>query len=64
MSTNRDPAPLDEAGGTAPAETRGGDHLADIVFTPAVYLGPARHTYTEACDGFHESLACPAGEGG
>ncbi len=31
-----------------------------VIVTPAGgYLGPARHTYTLACDGFHASPHCP-----
>ena len=32
---------------------------AGAEFTPIGYQGPARHTWTAACDGFHESQACP-----
>lgn len=32
-----------------------------ITVTPVGYQGPARHTWTAACDGFHESQACPGG---
>ena len=27
--------------------------------TPIGYQGPAQHTYTMACDGFHEPGPCP-----
>lgn len=28
--------------------------------TPPIYAGPAQHTYTRACDGFHQPGPCPA----
>ena len=31
----------------------------DLVFTPIGYQGAAQHTYTRACDGFHEPGPCP-----
>jgi hypothetical protein len=34
--------------------------LADgLTFTPVGYQGPAQHTYTTGCDGFHEPGQCP-----
>jgi hypothetical protein len=33
-----------------------GGHLS---ITPAGYQGAAQHTYTTACDGFHEPGQCP-----
>jgi hypothetical protein len=52
-------------------ETRGGESPADwkipadwdLNFTPPGYQGPARHTWTSACDGFHESQQCPGRDG-
>jgi hypothetical protein len=35
-----------------PAET--------VPFSPIGYQGPAQHTYTRSCDGFHEPGICPA----
>jgi hypothetical protein len=32
------------------------------VFTPIGYQGCAQHTYTVACDGFHEPGPCPVPE--
>ena len=30
-----------------------------LTYTPIGYQGPAQHTYTTACDGFHEPGQCP-----
>jgi hypothetical protein len=30
-----------------------------VTFTLTGYQGPAQHTYTAACDGFHEPGPCP-----
>jgi hypothetical protein len=35
-----------------------------LSFTPAGYQGAAQHTYTTACDGFHEPGQCPRSETG
>lgn len=35
------------------------DSGSGLVFTPIGYQGPAQHTYTPACDGFHEPGQCP-----
>jgi hypothetical protein len=32
---------------------------AQLTFTPIGYQGPAQHTYTAGCDGFHEPGQCP-----
>jgi len=45
------------------AGTGCGGHLVirdlHIEWTPIGYQGAAQHTYTMACDGFHESGPCP-----
>jgi hypothetical protein len=35
---------------------------ANMTVTPIGYQGPAQHTYTMACDGFHEPGQCPKSE--
>lgn len=42
-------------------ETQAAGWPAGVESTPIGYQGPARHTWTAACDGFHESQSCPAG---
>ncbi len=34
----------------------------DLAFTPVGYQGAAQHTWTMACDGFHEPGQCPRTE--
>jgi hypothetical protein len=37
--------------------------IADgVTMTPIGYQGAAQHTYTTACDGFHEPGQCPTSE--
>ena len=36
-----------------------GTDLHELTFTPTGYQGAAQHTYTAACDGFHEPGPCP-----
>ena len=36
--------------------------LGPVEFTPVGYQGAAQHTYTTACDGFHEPGQCPRTE--
>lgn len=36
----------------------------NLTFTPVGYQGPAQHTWTIACDGFHEFGPCPQADDG
>jgi hypothetical protein len=45
-------------GGAADLPPEGAE-TATAAFHPTGYQGLAQHTYTAACDGFHESGPCP-----
>jgi hypothetical protein len=36
-----------------------GEVHEQLTYTPVGYQGPAQHTHTTACDGFHEPGQCP-----
>lgn len=38
--------------------------LTAVNFIPTGYQGPAQHTYSKFCDGFHEPGQCPMASGG